>query len=246
MENPRSRVHAARASAALAGASLAAALGACSSNAAQPSTAPATPSQGGAQSGSTTPATAAQSAAFKNLKDVDTATTREFVGAVDGSDIYAAMTVTTDAATGKPKSAVAYFCDSKNVANWFSSTTFDGDKIVFTSRNGATFDANVKDNTISGTVDLAGTKRDVAVKEVSADGEAGLYLADHTIDPDLANTERGGWIVLPDGTQRGAIRSNTTLLPGGNISPANPQVVVAGREIMLRAITHIIGLGSCI
>ena len=184
----------------------------------------------------------ASSAEFKDLGDDDSITTKEYVGAVVGSDIYASFAVSRTNDGDELNSGLAYFCDGKSVANWFRLVKSDSG-LKFQNTAGATFQAEVgADGVITATVALGGKDYAVTATEVDADGEAGLYLADHAIDADLANNERGGWIVLPDGTQRGAIRGGTTILPGGNFTTSVGSVAVVGRDIMLRAITHIIGL----
>jgi hypothetical protein len=184
---------------------------------------------------------AAATAAF-GVEDNTEVTTREYVGSIEGTEIYAAFVVSRFDDGGALEGGQAYFCDGKGVANWFRLVNPD-DGLTFVAAGGASFEATEsEDGTLSATVTLDGTAHDVTVTEVDADGDAGLYLADHTIDADLANDERGGWIVLPDGTQRGAIRAGTTILPGTNITDGTNNVVVAGRDILLRAITHIIGL----
>lgn len=189
----------------------------------------------------TAPATGSN-AQFKNLRDDNSLTTKEYVAAVPGSDVYAAFAISKKNSGGSYDGAIAYFCDGKSIATWFRATGGSGD-LKFVANNGATFTAKVgADGTVTATVNLGGKDYQVAAKEVDADGRAGLYLADSAIDPDLAADERGGWIVLPDGTQRGAIKATTTVLPGTNIKDGTSNVVVAGRDILLRAITHIIGL----
>lgn len=187
------------------------------------------------------PSTAA-TAEFKNLGDDEAIATKEYVGAIEGTDIYASFAISRRKDDDAFAGGVAYFCDGKSVANWFRLAP-EGDTLRFVATSGATFDAEFGgDDTITGTVELAGKSYSVEANRVDADGEAGLYLADHIIDADLADNERGGWIVLPDGTQRGAIRSGTTILGGPNLIAGSTNVALAGRQIMLKAIAEIIGL----
>lgn len=174
------------------------------------------------------------------IKDDSAVTTKEYVAAIAGSDIYAAFALSRRSSDGASTGGTAYFCDGKSIATWFTPTKGSGD-LTFRAANGATFTAKVNaDGTVTATVNLGGKDYQVTAKEVDADGKAGLYLADHAIDADLATDERAGWIVLPDGTQRGAVKATTTVLPGANILDGTSNVVVAGRNVLLRAITHII------
>ena len=182
------------------------------------------------------------SAEFKNFGDDEKITTREYVGAIPDSEIYASFAISRSKDGDALDGGVAYFCDGKSIANWFHVTP-SSDGLAFKAASGATFKAEVgADGVITASVPLGGKTYSVTATEVDASGEAGLYLADHAIDADLANNERGGWIVLPDGTQRGAIRGGTIVLPGGKLTVNTSSVAVLGRDIMLRAISEIIGL----
>ena len=180
-------------------------------------------------------------AAFRGLGDDQSITTKEYVGAVAGSEIYAAFAISRKNSGDALAGGQAYFCDGKSIANWFTLVD-KGGKMQFVGSSGDTFDAELADGKITAKVTLGGKSYDVTAANVAANGEAGLYLADHAIEPDLANNERGGWIVLPDGTQRGAIRGGTTVLPGTTLKAGTTNVIVGGRDILLRAISEIIGL----
>lgn len=170
---------------------------------------------------------------------------RNYVGAIEGTDIYAAFAITED---DGESTGMAYFCDGDQVSTWLNlskeSDVSDG-TVAYRSPSGATFDGTVTDEELTGTVVLPdGTTHEVTAAAVEPDGEAGLYLADYIIDSDLADDERAGWIVLPDGSQRGAIRGGNTLLPGTNMNVTSGAVTVAGRNILLTQINQIIGLDA--
>ncbi len=180
---------------------------------------------------------------IKELDSTDRATA-EFVGKVDGTDIYVAFAGTISA-DGVVVGSAIYFCDGAKVAGWMhgpGNSNASGIALAARSGPGVSSVAIIGD-TVTGTVKLDGTtEQTFTLAKVDADGEAGLYLADAIIDSDLADDERAGWILLPDGTQKGAVRSGTGIVPGTNITANSPTAVVTGRQILLRAIDAIIGI----
>jgi hypothetical protein len=178
---------------------------------------------------------------FALLREDERIETSEHVAAIPGTDIYASFAVSRYTDGGEFDGALAYFCDGQSVANWFRLVG-GSDRLTFENAAGARFSAQLDDDGTIVAVDvpLGDVTYSMLVPQVDADGEAGLYLADAAIDADLATDERAGWIVLPDGTQRGAIRSDTGVLPGTTLTSGSTSVTVAGREVLLRAITHII------
>jgi hypothetical protein len=201
-------------------------------------------SDGTATSGSTATPTAAgdPTTTFANVVDDDRIVTTEHVGAIAGTDIYAAFALSKLQDDGTFDGGIAYFCDGSSVASWFRLVD-SASSLTFENAAGQRFDATLAgDGTVTATVTLAGTEYEVVATEVDADGDAGLFLADQVLDPDLAADERAGWIVLADGSQRGAIRTGDLVQAGSTLSAGSTQVVTQGRDILLRAITHIIGL----
>jgi hypothetical protein len=223
-----------RVGAAIAAASILGSLNSCSSDSKNSDTSTADDSK-------TATSASGGTAEFKNLRDDASITTHEYVGAISGTDIYAAFAISSPK-DGGASGGQAYFCDGTSIANWFTLAD-KGGKLQFVANSGETFDAvRGSDGAITATVTLSGKSYPVTAAQVDSNGEAGLYLADHAIDPDLAADERGGWIVLPDGTQRGAIRGGSTVLPGMKLEIATGKVAIPGRDILLRAISEIIGL----
>ena len=63
-----------------------------------------------------------ESAAFRIHSNADghaTHRTAEYVGRIDGTEIYVAMALTTDTVTGEHQGAALYFCDGSKVSAWF-------------------------------------------------------------------------------------------------------------------------------
>jgi hypothetical protein len=165
-----------------------------------------------------------------------------FVGKVDGSDAYIALV--SDA-----KRVLGYVCDSKRVSGWLDVAVIRGGTAILSSRGGkalgqATFSADG----VSGEVTIGGARR--AFSAQPASGDAGLYRAAHVRRQDgtLGKGEiELGWIVLPDGTQRGGLNTGTTSkvlvqsAPRLDPSAANISVNLAGSTLKM-ALTSIRGI----
>lgn len=165
-----------------------------------------------------------------------------FVGKVDGSDAYIALVSDT-------KRVVGYVCDSKRVSGWFDVAAIRDGTAKLSSRGGtalgqATFSADG----VSGELTIGGARHAFSAKPSSAD--AGLYRAAHvrrqdgTLGPGEIEL---GWVVLPDGTQRGGLNTGTTSkvlvqsAPRLDPSAANISVNVAGSTLKM-ALTSIRGI----
>jgi hypothetical protein len=146
-----------------------------------------------------------------------------FVGKVDGSDAYIALV--SDA-----KRVVGYVCDSKQVSGWLDVAAIRDGKAVLSSRSGtalgqATFSADG----VSGEVTIGGARHSFSATRSTAD--AGLYRAARVQRQDgrlgTGETEVG-WVVLPDGTQRGGLNTGTT---GATLVKAAPRLDISGTNI---------------
>ncbi len=165
-----------------------------------------------------------------------------FVGKVDGSDAYIALVSDT-------KRVLGYVCDSKRVSGWFDVAAIRGGTATLSSRGGkplgqATFSADGA----RGELTIAGARRSFSATPASAD--AGLYRAAHVQrrDGTLGKGEiEVGWVVLPDGTQRGGLNTGTTgavlvkPAPRLDLGAANISVNVAGSTVKM-ALTSIRGI----
>jgi hypothetical protein len=154
---------------------------------------------------------------------------REFVGTVDGNPtLYVAVLLFSDA--GKDH-ASAYLCDGAATAQLFLGS--GGSQLDLASRRGGEVTATVENSTVKGTATLAdGTNVQFSANEVPADGAAGLYGVTGEEDPSFEGTDYGAWIVLPDGTQRGAIQLNNQVQPGGQLDPASGAVTLPAGQML--------------
>ncbi len=117
-----------------------------------------------------------------------------YVGKVEGTDAYVAV-------VDRGGEVVAYTCDSHDIATWFDGTA-DGGTIKGSAASGATLTATRSGNRVSGSVYLAdgATHSFTAAR---ANYPAGLWEA-YGNAADAQTRYRVGWVVLDDGTQRGA------------------------------------------
>lgn len=131
-----------------------------------------------------------------------------FVGTVADTDAYIAI------APQENNNIIAYVCDGQTISVWFRGERNENN-LDLTATNGARLQASLEPETATGSVTLADGQTH-SFTATLASGEAGLYRAEETID---GNNFVGGWILLSDGNQRGAVNgisdgtSNTIAAP---------------------------------
>jgi len=117
-----------------------------------------------------------------------------FVGKVDGSDAFIAIILHTDG------TVTAYVCDSASISAWFKGSV-DGSSLDLTNASDARLTADLAPDSFTGTFTPSGNSP-LTFSVTKADQPSGLYRGEDTVDGvDLV----AGWIVLPNGDQRGAV-----------------------------------------
>jgi|CXWL01.1.fsa_nt_gi serine/threonine-protein kinase len=117
-----------------------------------------------------------------------------FVGKVDGSDAFIAVIL------HKNGEVTAYVCDSADISAWFKGSV-DGSSLDLTNADGARLTADLAADSFTGTFTPSGSSP-LTFTVTKADQPAGLYRGEDTVDGvDLV----AGWIVLPNGDQRGSV-----------------------------------------
>jgi hypothetical protein len=107
--------------------------------------------------------------------------------------------------------AIAYICDGKTVAQWYRGSLQAGG--LFEARSTdqkSRITAQVNAGSVFGAITLE-TNEVLSFRATPANGEAGLYRSDDTIN---GSRWLGGWVVLPDGQQRGAVIGSGSTRPG--------------------------------
>jgi hypothetical protein len=120
----------------------------------------------------------------------------EFVGTVEGSDAYVALVSNGDELVS------GYLCDGKGVSTWLERSQVVHGSAELRDRKGARVgQVELVRDRASGEVEVGG--RALAFSAAPAEGEAGLYreAVGDAGEPGFTET---GWIVLADGSVRGA------------------------------------------
>ena len=142
-------------------------------------------------------------------------TTANFVGITQNPEVFVAVITSQE-------KAIAYICDGQNLAQWYRGTLQAGGLFEARSTTGKTrITAQINSRSVLGMVSLEGGetlsfRAAEQVDKAQAVGQvigqvAGLYRSDDNID-----NQRwlGGWIVLPNGEQRGSIFGGGSTRPG--------------------------------
>ena len=159
--------------------------------------------------------------------------TGEYVSRVSGkSDIYASVTTLRSVDGKGGESAAVYFCDGKDVSEMLVGLVRAEGKVTAVSQAGGTVALERKGSKYVGSGVLGnGTRVMFVASSVEVDGPAGFYHATSKQDRSLRGSDYGGWIVLPDGTQRGALVQQGTVTPGGTLNTSTGIATVGPRRI---------------
>jgi hypothetical protein len=139
-------------------------------------------------------------------------TTGSFVGTVDGSDAYVAVVA------GPDGDVLAYVTDGGESIDWLDGF-LEGPRDTSArlgNDGGAVLEVAFTGRRASGAFARPGEDPQRFTAE-AAEEPAGLYRATESFDD---GDYVAGWIVLPDGTERGAVRRYETPLPPGSVDPA--------------------------
>jgi hypothetical protein len=107
--------------------------------------------------------------------------------------------------------AIAYVCDGETTAQWFRGSLQAGG--LFEARSTdqkSRITAQINAGSVVGAITLE-TNEVLLFRATPASGDAGLYRSDDTIN---GSRWLGGWVVLPDGQQRGAVIGSGSTRPG--------------------------------
>ncbi|MDQ3880865.1 MAG: hypothetical protein M3295_07330 [Chloroflexota bacterium] len=146
-----------------------------------------------------------------------------FAGTVDGIDAYIAL-------VSDGTRLIGYVSDGNALSTWFSGTVH-GDSIALVSRSDDPLGEGTVSGDASGEILIGGERHPFNAPAVS--DTAGLYRAVATNGDE--SVAEAGWIVLENGSQRGAVNIETkrgtdaTVRPARAIDPADPrEVALAG------------------
>lgn len=141
-----------------------------------------------------------------------------YVGYVDGGGASVAVIITGD-------EAIAYVCDGASVEAWLEGSAVDG-RLDLSGANGS-LTGSYDDQGATGETSAGDRVWTFTIAEVAA--PEGLYRFADTIagGADVV----AGWIVLPDGTQIGAITSDGVTRPAPQLDLATGTATVEGETI---------------
>ena len=127
---------------------------------------------------------------------VDVARASTFVGRVEGSDAYIAV-------SRDGRKIGGYVCDNGSISRWIEYAWLEkGRAPLIAGTTGELLGSvQIDGNKATGTIEIGGQSLPFAAKRVRG-GDAGLYFA---IGKQEDRLLVGGWILDPDGTQRGAV-----------------------------------------
>lgn len=121
-----------------------------------------------------------------------------YVGAVN-DDLFIGISLSDGINAGEPQEAKVYLCDGEEISERLNgevggeTTTLEGEELGV--------ELSLADDAVSGAVILNGEEPQPFTAN-EASGDAGVYAAEGTFD----DTDYwGGWVVLPDGSQRGRV-----------------------------------------
>ena len=158
----------------------------------------------------------------------DVAKAETFVGRVEGSDAYIAI-------SKDGRKIGGYICDDGTISRWLSYTWLDkghqAPLVAGTTGEDVGF-VQIAGGTATGVIRVGDQELPFRAERVRPADDAGLYFA-IAKQPDRLLV--GGWILHPDGTQRGAVsRLNTRTLsplsplPAPTLDPKSPRVEIGG------------------
>ena len=143
-------------------------------------------------------------------------TARGYVGTVRGTHAFVGVAVSGSQVT-------AYVCDSKRIAQWFKGSLHAA-TVTLTSKAGYVLHLAVGNQQVTGTLRLPGKAGTIhRLVTAGATRPAGLYRGVKTV---AGKRYLGGWIVLPDGRQRGEVVSGATDVASPALDPNNPTVQI--------------------
>ena len=144
-----------------------------------------------------------------------------YVGTVSGTRAFVAV-------VERGSRVTAYVCDSGRIAQWFEGTVSAG-RSKITSRGGYVLQVSFGHGPATGSLRFPGKAGALHHFTAASDARpAGLWRGSKTVD---GKTFVGGWIILPDGRQRGEILSGSTDVGSPILHADDPKVPVSDQKV---------------
>jgi len=140
-----------------------------------------------------------------------------YVGTVSGTRAFVAV-------VERGSRVTAYVCDSGRIAQWFDGTVSAG-RSKITSSGGYVLQVRFRHGRATGSLRFPGKAGALHHFTAASDARpAGLWRGAKTVD---GKTFVGGWIILPDGRQRGEILLGSTDVGSPILNADDPKVPVS-------------------
>ena len=144
-----------------------------------------------------------------------------YVGTVSGTRAFVAV-------VERGSRVTAYVCDSGRIAQWFEGTVSAG-RSKITSRGGYVLQVRFGRGPATGSLRFPGKAGALHHFTAASDARpAGLWRGSKTVD---GKTFVGGWIILPDGRQRGEILLGSTDVGSPILHADDPKVPVSDQKV---------------
>jgi hypothetical protein len=144
----------------------------------------------------------------------------QWAGKVDGTNAYISVFTLDNGETG------AYLADGDQIAALVLGTLQGGNLDLGPNDDGVTVKGTVADADVTGTTTIDGQEHSFSATR--ATGEAGWYRGRTTVGGELATA---GYIILADGTQRGAVRQGDQVLGAPEFDPSSPTITAGGVSV---------------
>jgi hypothetical protein len=173
---------------------------------------------------------------------------RTYAGAIS-DDLFIGIALATDPDEEVQQQAVmVYLCDGNELSVWLADE-FTGQEVTL-ARGDISVTLTITENEISGTVSMNGVlsqsltaarSTTVSLANVEPDrftaergtGDAGLYRAEGTFD---GMDHVGGWIILNDGRQLGAVTVDGAVVENPTLDTATGEATFSGETLIPSAL----------
>jgi hypothetical protein len=139
-----------------------------------------------------------QNTVVPNLKTV-------FVGRIPASEALIAIAI-------QEQRVLAYVCDGKTINEWFKGTTQPDNSLELRSKSGATLVVQLSPKSAQGTLEL--NTGNYVFSALPSREKAAFYRSEGL-------NRVAGWVILPNGTTKSAIRVDQKIVPAPRINTAN-------------------------
>ena len=127
-----------------------------------------------------------------------------YTGKLEGTDAFIAVITSADR-------VVIYTCDGQNFAQWFRARLVSSPLEVVSTDGEVKLTARISTRLVSGTLFLEDGKVH-PFKALRSASPAGLFRSETLLE---GANYIGGWVVLPNGEQRGSIMGGGLIRPAG-------------------------------